>query len=114
MNESKNLCMKCNKPMILYYGEYCPRCVKPEVKTKKIYNLYQCLYYVETTSQAGFKEEFWSLLCDYNAPNNDTFITLHRPTDDNRKNWDKLDYFLDILFDKVGINESSALFEVSW
>ena len=109
MRELKDkICEKCNKPKIMYYREYCPRCTVPEIKIQYTLNLMECLYHIEATSHPGFKDKFWKhLVEDYNVSNDTTLEILN--TDGQG------DPIIQELFEKMGItNEDSMLFEISW
>ena len=112
MFETENNCEKCQKPMTMYYREYCPRCEVPKPKDEKIYNLLEWLTRLEATDKTFDKDrrrDFWHKFCDYNSFLNDTFIRIHRPDEVE----DDYDIILNTIFDQAGIEES-AIFEISW
>jgi predicted amidophosphoribosyltransferase len=106
MRELDKICEKCNKPLIMYYKIYCPRCEKPEVEVLKYYNLIKCLYYIEVSWIPGFKNQFWEHLCkDYDFTNDST-IEIYN--DEHSHSTVKT------LFKKMGIKKDCYLFEISW
>jgi len=109
MRELKDkLCEKCEKPKIMYYREYCPRCEEPQLKISYTMNLLECLYHIETTSHPGFKDKFWKYLIEDYSFSNDTVIEIHNTDGEG-------DPLVQELFEKIGIiDEESMLFEISW
>lgn len=107
MHETGNLCELCGKSKIMYYGEYCPRCEKPQPKTMTYYNLIECLYYIEATGHPGFKDKFWDMLLIMTNFKNDSKVTLcNEPA--------YADPLIKELFDKMGIEKEDMEFEISW
>jgi len=107
MYKVKELCKKCGKPMVMYYRVYCPRCEKPKLKTTEYYNLLECLYYVEATSHPGFTDKCWEyLVSKYDFANNSMVCIGNDPYDPNP--------LIQELFEKMGIEDESMEFELSW
>jgi hypothetical protein len=100
------ICEKCGSEMIMYSREYCPKCYKPEMQIMYVYDLFECMYYVQAHGHEGFKEKLFNYLieCEY-IQGNDTYIRISK--DSNKP-------LLKELFQKMEIEEDSAIFFVSW
>ena len=102
----KPICEKCNQPKEMYYELFCPRCDKPEIETKKFYNLFRCMYYIEANGNLGYKERLWDYIVN-DIQGNDSFIELYNNDVDGHKD-------IKLLFDIFNIKEESMTFYVSW
>lgn len=111
-------CEKCGGKLKMYYMKFCPKCDKPEGKVVTQYNLFRCMYYAEAHGYPGLKDTLWPMLCDSYNISNDIIIKIYCPTkEDIEEESGKYKTYAELLaavFEKNGIKEESALFEISW
>jgi hypothetical protein len=103
-----------------YYGLWCPRCDKPEIKTTQSLNLIKALRYIQANGRPGAYERVWEIV----DVSNDTSTTLclkeslkDNIDDDELKPGDN-DYeaYLDVIAieEAFGIDFDEILWQISW
>lgn len=120
----KDNCTKCSKPLQVYYGTWCPRCDKPEIKTVPTLNLLRVLYHIEAIGHPGFKDRVWGNLCDTGSiKGNDSVFELYFEdqafyesfeTDPEFEESDKQQYRDEkLIMETFGLSDY-IIFDVSW
>lgn len=123
-------CATCNEVLNVYYGEWCPRCEKPEVVQKPVMNFLKAMYHVDRIVYNELnqnidppgKREFWLWLCDSNMISNDSYFNTdfaewyYEMVDhDNDPDYEIMRTYMKNFIDTFELEgKGDIIWEVSW
>ena len=106
-------CPTCGKKKKIYYGEWCPKCEKPELEVIAHLNFIKCLDYLEANGNAGIKSRLWDYCLD--DLENDKSFTLSLELYEDEEDADpQIVADLKLIQTVWDIKEDSIVMDVSW
>lgn len=119
MSKLIRLCPTCLQPVDFYYGPWCPRCEKPQIKLEPTLNLIKVLKHIEALGHPDFKSRMWDGFTRRHnyIKGNDTLFEIFFPDVDEFGDYEEYEgtWAEDLLLIKSTFDlGESIIFEVSW